>query len=392
VVIVNREFPPDIAAAGSYSADLAAELARNSIRVTVIAGPPSAVRDGIKHDAHTSGKGISVRRVRSLSASGSNLAARAATWVSFALGAVVELQRVDRPDLVVTTTSPPILPWACALSGRAPIVVWSMDLYPEVLHAAGMFRAGSIIDRCWSAMDRLAMSRSACVVAMGEMMRERITRRPGSAPRVVSIHPWPLASPRSPAMATDRPGLEVLYAGNMGHGHDWQAIARAQALLASDPGVRWTIMGGGFGWQKVREAAGRGAIANARFLPFLPTEEATTVMSDADVHLVSIDPAFDGLMFPSKLCASFREARPVILVGDERSEIAAIIRDTGVGFVVPPGDGSGLAAAVRRLRDDRGLRSSMGLAALALAEGEFSRDRLLGDWLRTISEAIPDRC
>jgi hypothetical protein len=34
----------------------------------------------------------------------------------------------------------------------------------------------------------------------------------------------------------------------------------------------------------------------------------------------------------------------------------------------------------------------MGLAALALAEGEFSRDRLLGDWLRTISEAIPDRC
>jgi glycosyltransferase involved in cell wall biosynthesis len=60
--------------------------------------------------------------------------------------------------------------------------------------------------------------------------------------------------------------------------------------------------------------------------------------------------------------------------------IPEYVRDGETGFLFPPGDADGLAAAVRRLQEP-GRCAAMGRAARAWAVGRFSPETLLGEYL-----------
>lgn len=73
-------------------------------------------------------------------------------------------------------------------------------------------------------------------------------------------------------------------------------------------------------------------------------------------------PTFDGFYFsPLKVYEYMAAGLPVVAsrVGD----LSELIQDGVDGFLVPPGDPAALAAALDRLRSDRGLRTRMGSAA-----------------------------
>lgn len=57
-------------------------------------------------------------------------------------------------------------------------------------------------------------------------------------------------------------------------------------------------------------------------------------------------------------------ATPVGAIGD-------VIRDGETGLLVPPGDATALAAALRRVITDPGLRGRLGREARRLAQAEF---------------------
>jgi glycosyltransferase involved in cell wall biosynthesis len=53
--------------------------------------------------------------------------------------------------------------------------------------------------------------------------------------------------------------------------------------------------------------------------------------------------------------------------------VADVIAQDGVGIALENGDSAGLAGAIRRLRDDPGLREQMGARARSLFESRFDR-------------------
>jgi glycosyltransferase involved in cell wall biosynthesis len=74
---------------------------------------------------------------------------------------------------------------------------------------------------------------------------------------------------------------------------------------------------------------------------------------------------------PSKLYEAMACGRPVVIVAD--GEPADIVRRTGAGLVVPPGDGAALAAALRTLRDDPTLRATLGANGRRAVEQRYER-------------------
>ena len=63
-----------------------------------------------------------------------------------------------------------------------------------------------------------------------------------------------------------------------------------------------------------------------------------------------------------------------------------IVRDGQTGFLVPARNADGLAAALRRLIDDAGLRRRFGAAGRAVVEAEFTLERVAAQTVRLYDE------
>jgi glycosyltransferase involved in cell wall biosynthesis len=84
-----------------------------------------------------------------------------------------------------------------------------------------------------------------------------------------------------------------------------------------------------------------------RFLPFQPRERLAESLSAADLHLVTMQEAMEGLVVPSKLYGVLAAGRPALFLGPEGSEAARVVEEHDCGTVLPSVGGAGLADAIR---------------------------------------------
>jgi glycosyltransferase involved in cell wall biosynthesis len=99
-------------------------------------------------------------------------------------------------------------------------------------------------------------------------------------------------------------------------------------------------------------------------------------------------PSIHGENLPTVLMEAGACARPV--VASRVGGIADIVADGKTGLLVPPGSGTGVAAAVLRLLDDPALADRMGLAARRRMEEKFDA-RLWAGNLRAVYEEATAR-
>ena len=115
-------------------------------------------------------------------------------------------------------------------------------------------------------------------------------------------------------------------------------------------------------------------------------------MGVGDVHLVSLDPALEGLIVPSKFYGIAAAGRPTIFIGAEHGEIGRILEENGCGFTVTPGDGEALTERILALAGDRDLCVSMGARARMAFERQWDKEKAMAEW-EALLQAVghPDR-
>ena len=106
--------------------------------------------------------------------------------------------------------------------------------------------------------------------------------------------------------------------------------------------------------------------------PYVPREQLSESLSAVDAHLVSLQPALEGLIVPSKFYGILAVGRPVIFIGARDGELARIIEEHRCGVVVEPGDVEGLANAIRELANDPARAAEMGRRGRELYETHFA--------------------
>jgi glycosyltransferase involved in cell wall biosynthesis len=103
---------------------------------------------------------------------------------------------------------------------------------------------------------------------------------------------------------------------------------------------------------------------------------------------VTLEPALEGLVVPSKFYGVLAAGRPVIFVGSPEGELARVIRDSGCGAVVTSGDAIGLARTVRELAADPERMAEMGRRALGLHRERYAREHAFAAWERVLLECV----
>jgi glycosyltransferase involved in cell wall biosynthesis len=306
---------------------------------------------------------------------------------------------VQPGDVVVAMTDPPLasVPVGRVVrSRRAVLVNWLQDVFPEVAEALGV-RIVQMVGRPLRAMRDRSLRVALANVVLGERMREVLLDRGLPAEQVHVIPNWADGTRVYPVAPGENPlrsewALEgrfvVGYSGNLGRVHEFETIVGAAERLRDDPRVVFLFIGGGAqrGWLE-REVSARG-LRNVHFRPYQPADRLALSLSLPDVHLITLRPALEGLVVPSKYYGVAAAGRPVIYVGDPAGEVPRVLNDTDSGFVVPPGESQNLAALVKALEGDADRVRVVGARARAVFDARFDRSLALSAWLALLRHAL----
>ncbi len=368
VLLVTRTYPPDHAAVGQLTADLAGELARRGWRVgvaTAAADPAGAHRPPPGGQVERAAAGVAFTRASHLR--------RMLAYLALYPALVRAARRLGRGwDVVVTTTDPPLQALLGPLLRRGGrLIHWSQDLYPELAEELGVLRRGGILARTLRALSRGAMRRCDGLTAPGRCMAERLRARGLPVEKITVAPNWSDAAPpahllppdaaaSSPARATLGLGPErfvAMYSGNLGLAHPFGAIlGAAEILRARRPEITFAMVGEGPRLAEVRAAAAARGLDNMAFHPPRAWRDLPESLAAADAHLVTMWERLNGLVVPSKFYGVLAAGRPCLFAGPAGSEVARTITERDCGEVVGEEDALALAAALERLAADPALR------------------------------------
>jgi hypothetical protein len=84
-------------------------------------------------------------------------------------------------------------------------------------------------------------------------------------------------------------------------------------------------------------------------LPYQPQSELRYSLAAADVHLVTVGDQIPGIVHPSKVYGAMAVARPIFLIGPEKSHVSDILDEHDIGWHVRHGDIDGAERVLREI-------------------------------------------
>lgn len=348
-------FWPDRASTGRLMADLVAAIkaAQPAWEIEVLTGSRAYRGDAGSLPRRATWNGVQIHRVRTLRRGDDPLWRRAVSDIVFSLQAGWRLLR-SPGDVVLVVSNPPLLPAVAALAAGlrgARTVYLIHDLYPDVPVALGMWAASGPPAVLMRRAQAAALRRASRIVVLGETMRAYLARRYGVDPSRVAVIPnWATLDGAEARTRPDPSGrFLVVYAGNLGRLHDFDTVLNAAALLRDRPEVAFVVAGQGVQAAWLRREVERRRLANVALRSFLPDGEFEALLRAASLGIVTLEPGMEPLGVPSKTYNLLAAGVPLIAVSGADSEVARLIAERQVGYLVPHGDAGAFASAVTAL-------------------------------------------
>jgi colanic acid biosynthesis glycosyl transferase WcaI len=398
--ILNRYFAPDESATSRMASSLAFALAERGWDVHAVACRQLYESPQSKLKCRETVGGVTIRRIWTSAFGRRHLIGRATDYISYYVSIFLWLLRhTHQGDLLLVATDPPLLSILASLAARITgvgHVNWLHDLYPEVAAALGITRRGPGFRLLQRLRDR-SLTVARMNVAIGSRMADYLRARGVASNRIAIIHNWSDGSAIMPVPAQLNPLRErwalvgkfvVAYSGNLGRGHDFQTIVEAARALRNRPEIVFLFIGGGHHLQWIQEQVAADRLRNVIFKPHQANADLSHSLSVADLHLVTLQPALEGLMVPCKFYGVAAAGRPTLYIGDVTGEIPAILRDADCGKAVPIGDVDGLVECIQRLCDFPEQAARWRDNARAVFARRFDRHHAIDRWCAVLQSVV----
>ena len=402
VVFVNRYFHPDHSATSQLLSDLCFALSSSDVDVAVVSSRYryESASDSARLPTDEVIGRVRVYRCRGTDFGRAQLIGRAIDYISFYFSAWLKLLViVRRGDVVVFMTDPPLLGAVLLPVAKlrgAKVVNWLQDLFPEVAESLSVKGVTGPVSTMLRSIRNACCKSAALNVAVGERMLQHLVNSGVERTCCAVIPNWvpteikPLADEEN-ALRTEW-GLDnclvVGYSGNLGRAHDWQTIFQCMSAFGSSRKIRFLMIGGGVGMERLCEEVEAAGLRNVVFKPYQPLERLGESLSVADIHLASQHASVSDYLVPSKVYGVMAVARPLLFIGSEESEISDLLRRYNFGWVVRPGDVGSLSEHVSYLLENPGKIWLMGERGRVAYEENYSSARAHLAWQHLLDDII----
>jgi glycosyltransferase involved in cell wall biosynthesis len=291
------------------------------------------------------------------------------------------MRSASRGDTVVVVTNPAtLLPLVAAICRwrRLRLIIIVHDVFPENLAAARILSVDSFIypllrglfDRAYASADRL--------LVLGRDMQALLQAKtgPATAGRISVIENWAETETIYPLAREPEVRLRMQFAGNLGRVQGLLALLEA-IRRADNPSVAVDFIGGGALRGEMEKFIEQNGLRQVRILPPFERARQLEVLNDCDIGIVSLADGMLGVGVPSKAYNILAAGKPILFIGDPRSEIAQLVAESGVGWVFAD-YGEPLVAILHSLGPTiRPQLALMGQKARRLAETRYAEARQL---------------
>lgn len=385
VWVVTELYYPEETSTG-YLLTCIAEGLASTFPVRVVCGQPTYAKRGTTAARREVRRGVIIERCWSTVLDKNKLIPRLANALTLSLSMFLAvLCRSRRGDVVLVVTNPPFLPFLVALASLlrgAKTALIVHDVYPEALVAAGLLpRRGGLV-RLAARVSRWLYGVMDQVVVLGrDMQTLAASKLDGASDKIVVIPNWADLAIVAPA---DRAGNSMLhrlglankfvvqYAGNMGRTHDLETIIDAARALKGDPDFHFLMIGWGAKSPMVERAAREEGLANVTALGPQPRSEQQVFLNACDLAVIAFLPGMSGVSVPSRMYNVMAAGKPILAIADADSELALVVGEHRIGWVVSPGDVNGVLASLRDARAHPERLAEMGRRAREVAERQYS--------------------
>nr|CRH06482.1 GT4 [Candidatus Magnetococcus massalia] len=400
IIFVNRFFSPDHSATSQILSDLAFHLAEVSAGEQTIHVITS--RQTYEQSERLAKEevlqGVQVHRVGGFNFGRQRLWGRLLDYLSFYLMAMIQMFKLARRgDYLISKTDPPLLSIIGLVVSRirgCRQINWVQDLFPEVAQALLPNLPWRLLAPPLRGLRNLSLRHADHNVVIGSRMQERLLAEDVHPERITVIENWSIAPLQAPPdrmenLYRSRWNLNdtfiLGYSGNMGRAHLFEAMIHAAKASQEREDIQWIFIGGGPKRAEVERALAPQRGKNVQFHPYQPREKLHHSLSLPDMHLVSLEPEMEGLIFPSKFVGTLQAGRGVLFIGDPDGEMARLIREGECGLVFAPDDDAKLLQALFDLATDPERYQRYGRNALKLGQEHYSRSRLLNRWQQLLA-------
>jgi glycosyltransferase involved in cell wall biosynthesis len=404
ILFFSHYFPPEGNAPASRTYEHCVRWVREGHDVTVITCVPN-VPDGVPYEGYRNRfrqqkethDGIEVIRVWTYLAPNAGFVKRILNFVSYMLMAIWAGLFVKRPDIIVATSPQFFCGWAGVLTKflrRRPLILEIRDIWPESITAVGAMKSGLLIRFLGWLEKRMYLSANH-IVAVGNGYRDNIVAKVPVADRISVIYNGVDGQCFEPGEKDpeflSRLGMTgrfvCSYVGTIGmaHGLETVLVAAEQLRSESNHQIGFLLVGDGARREALEtECKQRGLEAWVRFTGRLDKADMPKVLASSDALLVHLRPCelFETVI-PSKIFEAMAMQRPIIM--GVKGESAEIVRKSGAGIDMVPGDAKSLVDCVKMLQDDS-FRESIASRGRGFVLNEFSRDAFAKRYLEVLTQ------
>ena len=387
VWITTELFFPDENATAFILTHIANALSEYN-EVNVICGPSDYSKESRRSTAELDPR-VNVCRVSGVKLDKNNILSRVLRFLILTIKLSYALmKRARKGDKILVVTNPaPILLTAAWIKKlrKAELYLLVHDVFPENTVPAGIIKSPdslfykilkAIFNRAYSAADKL--------IVLGRDMKDVIKDKIGGgrAEDIIIIENWgETASIRPKNNVSHVPEVRLQYAGNLG---------RVQGLMellsciheADNPVLSYEFWGDGAVKKDMERYILDNNLSGVSLKGAYARDEQDSILTSCDIAIVTLADGMYGLGVPSKTYNILAAGKPILFIGDVRSEIALLIKENNIGYVFDKHDTEAQIRFLKGLTTDSIPElEEKGKRARMLAENSFSEEKIMAKYI-----------
>jgi len=386
--VITELYHPENNQTGYYMTGIAEGLSKD-FEVRVICGQPNYAAKGTRAPKKEIHREVEIFRVWGTTLDKNVIFFRVVNMLT--LGASIFLKsliKIKNGQSVLVVSAPPSLPFLTALAAKIRHARYNLiiqDKYPEILVAVGKTSSNSMFVKLLDKLNIRLYSGAEKIVVVGRDMRELVEvqtfNRSGSKTTIKVIQNWASLEEIEPMPRENNELLKelgildkfvFLYAGNMGHPQDLESIVECAEILNDDARFHFVFLGSGVKRKWLEKKVQENELKNVSILTARPRAEQKLFLNACDIGIVSLVKNMRGVAMPSRTYNFMAAGKPILALTEKNSEVARVIEEEQIGWIVPPSEPSKLLQVIYKIFDERNRLDEIGKRARKSALNKYS--------------------
>lgn len=398
VVIIGINYYPEDTAIGLYTTQKAEFLTEKGFDVTVITGfpyyPQWKIRADYKNKASLLKEtinGVKVLRSKQYVPSNPTFIKRIIHLISFTFGNFINLFRIAKPDIVISIipfTTSALLGWFLKIRYKTKLWVHIQDFEFDAALDSGLLKGNSkTIFKLFLWIEKMVLSKADVVSTISFGMLKRLEQKTNVQsyylPNWIDISLFTTKNEnKHPYFSSKK--FSILYSGNIGAKQDWALFLDLLKNLEFVNDIEVILVGEGA--EKDNVLSELSQYTFVKHYNLVPYEELPLLLDSTDIHILFQKQNVIDTVMPSKLIGMMASAKPSIVTGNEKSEVAKVFKESLCGYYFHENSVKDILAKIGELKNNQMLCKTLGENAKKYVIEKFSKDKVLNTFLKELEK------